>query len=408
VTFNVKFNKSNQVIKTNFGKTYKVEQGDYEEVYNKGYESGYSTGYTDGANSVPIKEEQEKVVDITENGTTEVTPDEGKTLSKVTVNVAIESGGGDIDENLWQEDTSEVVIEKSCYQNSQVSVYITKNGTMTYKRNKLEYTNHCPKWNHSSLSNFIDNQGTKIGYWRNIRQMEVINIPEATEGYLITELGNSTCFGLINLKVVRLPDTITAIGSNTFYHCNSLEKLILPDSIVNIGVSAFRDCYNLKHFKVPMSTTSLGSYCFASCYLLKSIDGIERIESIGSNCFDGCMSLEGVITINEKVPAISNNTFRDCCNITGFIFRGIPTIEVNAFSNCVNMYDITIPKGWNKNLYIYQSSLYSQDVLHALVENLADMSTAETQPTFQVGTTNIAKIDEVHIEMLESKGWLYK
>ena len=40
------------------------------------------------------KEEQEKSIDITENGTTEVTPDEGKALSKVTVNVEVESGGG--------------------------------------------------------------------------------------------------------------------------------------------------------------------------------------------------------------------------------------------------------------------------------------------------------------------------
>lgn len=43
---------------------------------------------------VPTKEEQEKVVDITENGTTVVTPDEGKALSKVTVNVEVESSGG--------------------------------------------------------------------------------------------------------------------------------------------------------------------------------------------------------------------------------------------------------------------------------------------------------------------------
>lgn len=40
------------------------------------------------------KPEQEKTIEITENGTTEVTPDEGKVLSKVTVNVEVESGGG--------------------------------------------------------------------------------------------------------------------------------------------------------------------------------------------------------------------------------------------------------------------------------------------------------------------------
>ena len=38
--------------------------------------------------SVP-KEEQEKSVEITENGTTEVLPDDGKALSKVTVTVNV-------------------------------------------------------------------------------------------------------------------------------------------------------------------------------------------------------------------------------------------------------------------------------------------------------------------------------
>jgi hypothetical protein len=45
------------------------------------------------------KEEQEKTIDVTENGTTEVIPDGGKTLSKVTVNVNVAGGAEEI-ENL--------------------------------------------------------------------------------------------------------------------------------------------------------------------------------------------------------------------------------------------------------------------------------------------------------------------
>ena len=45
------------------------------------------------------KEEQEKTIDITENGTTEVVPDDGKVLSKVTVNVDVSGGSVLIDEN---------------------------------------------------------------------------------------------------------------------------------------------------------------------------------------------------------------------------------------------------------------------------------------------------------------------
>lgn len=47
-----------------------------------------------GGGGEPSIQTQEKTVDIAENGTTEVLPDEGFALSKVTVNVDVESGGG--------------------------------------------------------------------------------------------------------------------------------------------------------------------------------------------------------------------------------------------------------------------------------------------------------------------------
>lgn len=59
-------------------------QAGYDEGYQKGYTEGYSQGLAEGT-----KEEQEKSVTITQNGTTEITPDENKVLSKVTVEVNV-------------------------------------------------------------------------------------------------------------------------------------------------------------------------------------------------------------------------------------------------------------------------------------------------------------------------------
>lgn len=86
-----------------------------EDGYNEGYEasqasiklqtktttkngdvvadSGY-TGLSKVTVNVPQKEEQEKTVNITQNGTKEVTADSGKTLSKVTINTNVSGGGG--------------------------------------------------------------------------------------------------------------------------------------------------------------------------------------------------------------------------------------------------------------------------------------------------------------------------
>ena len=60
----------------------------------QGVESVFTAGYEKGkAEVIPAKAEQEKLVTITENGTTEVLPDDGKVLSKVTVNVAVTNNG---------------------------------------------------------------------------------------------------------------------------------------------------------------------------------------------------------------------------------------------------------------------------------------------------------------------------
>lgn len=86
-----------------------------EDGYNEGYEasqasiklqtktttkngdvvadSGY-TGLSKVTVNVPQKEEQEKTVNITQNGTKEVTADSGKTLSKVTITTNVSGGGG--------------------------------------------------------------------------------------------------------------------------------------------------------------------------------------------------------------------------------------------------------------------------------------------------------------------------
>ena len=59
------------------------------KVFNAGYEKGKAEGGT-------AKAEQEKSVTITQNGTTEVLPDDGKVLSKVSVEV-------DISDTFWDD-----------------------------------------------------------------------------------------------------------------------------------------------------------------------------------------------------------------------------------------------------------------------------------------------------------------
>lgn len=80
----------------------------YNDGFSEGKKDGYNEGYQASQDSIIY---QEKTVDIAENGTTEVLPDEGKTLSKVTVNVDVPTGGGDSGEEMgaFLSDTLEVL-----------------------------------------------------------------------------------------------------------------------------------------------------------------------------------------------------------------------------------------------------------------------------------------------------------
>lgn len=289
------------------------------------------------------KEEQEKVIDITENGTTEVTPDEGMALSKVTVNVSVE-GGSEDDDYEWKEDTSEVVYENACYQNTNVSAYITENGTLTYKRKEMEYINQNPKWAFTTLSQATGSLKSGTKNWINVRQAEVINIPEATGDYLITTLDNSAFALLYNLKIIKLPDTITTLGNYVFQTCRVLKTIELPATISTMGNGVFRNCSLLKEFTIPPLVTQLGSYTFADCISLETVNGIERMTSIGVYCFDGCPKLRGAVILNEALLELGTSTFRDCISLEKIIFKGIPTtVANNVFSNCINIKDIYVP-----------------------------------------------------------------
>lgn len=134
------------------------------------------------------KEEQEKSVDIIENGTTEVLPDDGKVLSKVTVNVDVQSGGdGGID--------IDTIIVGS-YPNAIVS----------------------------------DVEEIRMyGFY------QWINIPKV-EFSVVSQVKNYTFYMCTNLKIADFAN-VSAIGTFSFRKCESLVALILrkQDVVCSLG-----------------------------------------------------------------------------------------------------------------------------------------------------------------------------
>lgn len=368
-----------------------TENGSYEIVPDTGKVLSKATVKV----AVPIKEEQKKDLTITENGPYKLVPDENHLFSEVNVDV-------DVNSDVWEEDTSEIATTYTANGNANISAYITENGTVTWKRNGYTQTGQMPKTAWSNMDQLINSFSTISGYWFSAKQAEVVNEPETEEAYLIKEIGDNAFSCLWSMRKVRLPDTITKIGNYAFFECKNLKQIALPNSVTNIANSAFRSCGSLEEFTIPPLVKTLGEYTFSGCNTMKKINGIDRIESIGGNCFNNNCCLQSTIVINEAVPNLASNTFLCCVSLDEIVFRGIPTVSSSCFSKCSNISKITIPPGWNKDLYINMSNKYSQEVLHAIIENFADM-TGQTPIVFKAGSTNLNKVDASHIEMLNSK-----
>jgi hypothetical protein len=81
-------------------------------------------------------------------------------------------------------------------------------------------------------------------------------------------------------------------------------------------------------------------------------------------------------------------------------------MHTSALAGSTNITTINLVDGWNSSLYVHHCTNLSQASLHDMIEKLADM-TGLTPIVFQIGTNNIAKIDEEHLAMLESKNINY-
>ena len=203
----------------------------------------------------PGGETQEKAVTITENGTTEITPDEGYTLSKATVNVNVPSGSSEY--NLYvpsRIDTSRY------YSLSQNITKINLDGIRINMANRLSnFFEGLLGLTTVIWGNFIDSIDHELsldvtGLFSGCQSLETVDVSvfkgrnlsgvssmfsSATklksidlDGVIISakNLGNmfARCSAIEYIKLPILSPDVNLV-KNTFYNCTALKTLILPD-----------------------------------------------------------------------------------------------------------------------------------------------------------------------------------
>lgn len=144
--------------------------------------------------AVESKPEQEKIIDVTKNGTIEIIPDEGYTLSKVTAITKVNGGENKFNQYLTQTIT-EVTVEDF-------------EGTTEVREGLFD---GCL----TLVSVVMSDSITKID----------------TDGF-------NNC---PSLEYIKLSENLETIGMYAFWFCDKLTNLVIPKSVKNIYGWALRN-----------------------------------------------------------------------------------------------------------------------------------------------------------------------
>lgn len=269
---------------------------------------------------------QDKSIEITENGTTNITADEGYDgLNNVEVvtNVAGSGGSETVEKgfvvNEWDSDGYPLEVKSvgltvipSNYFSSYSSGYglFTRLQTLRIPSEvALISANIC--YNDSGLKEVIFEENSKC-----------------------TMLGDDAFNNLTSLQKINLPNSISSIGKTVFRYCSNLELDKLPDSLTTIGSTAFYGCSKLTIKTIPDGVTGTNVSVFGSTGITQiSMNNITKLfGSTSSNgVFYSCTGLKAV-WIGSAITEIGYYAFNKCSSLQK-MFINLPRATVEAMTN---------------------------------------------------------------------------
>lgn len=240
---------------------------------------------------------QDKSIEITENGTTNIVADEGYDgLNSVEVITNV-GGSGDNDMSIVFSD-----LDNDGYPTS-LSVKADKIPNMAFQHYSISYT----------------------GIFMKLKTA-VIDAQSIGQG----------AFRLVLFENLILSDRLNSIGQQAFENCQKLTSITFPNKSFTIGNYAFQKCKLLNLKKLPDVITVLGNQVFGECTSLTQMSmNVTEISkgTTTAGAFIKCTGLKAVWFGSKITSAgFGRCTFYNSPNLKK-IFIDLPRATVEAFAN---------------------------------------------------------------------------
>ena len=359
---------------------------------------------TDAGNLALFKsqaEVQEKIVNISKNGTTEVAPDAGYDgLSKVTITTNVPSSGGGNVGGVSFIDYDGTIVEtwalpdlasktelptppahdRLVFQqwnwtledikaaNAEMTVgalYTTTSGLTEFhicvtKASGLAITCNMvgnKNWGDGTEDALTSHTYADYGDYiitcdGNTIVAKVMGDTDVVQQTLlrifipnsVTTIKASAFRNCKALQSISISNSVTGIGDNTFSNCKTLQSISIPNGVTSIWDNTFNNCYALQSVPIPNSVTNIGSSAFSNCYALQSISIPNSVTNIGSSVFSNCYALQSV-SIPNGVTNIGDNAFYFCSapEYDFSKFSRVPSLGKEAFKGILSSTKILVP-----------------------------------------------------------------
>lgn len=263
------------------------------------------SGILEAINNLPTEATmQDKTIEITENGTTNVIADEGYDgLNSIEVNVNVESSGG-------EELPAELNIKVDKLTTDGYIKEITITGT----------SDTLPPYCFYRSSTGADGFSMKL---------EKVNILGSIKNIPFRAFWNNA-----TLKTLELQEGLERMESGSFYSCTSLNLKTLPKSVKNIN-QAFRGCKGLVQISLPNieilgDSDSLDWGTFTECTGLKALWIGSSLTSICAYDLGHCTGVKKIFIDLPRETVEGMPYYNQCWSCTK-----IPSYNAYSINNSV-------------------------------------------------------------------------